>query len=666
MSAGVVTVFKLDKAGKVRKPLSIQKSDQVGTAGASGTVYQYPEETKKAIKIYHERERLKFAEKIRAMIQVKYNRPHAQRFDLAWPESIVIGGSDEFLGFTMPFFGGGWVDLESLMQASEAESRYGIGEHHRWKIAVNLALAVKALHLLKIYCIDLKPQNVRVNLNGLSVGIIDCDGMSVIDIGVPKSKRFYADKSTPEFWAPENIGVKPQNFKDEEAHDRFALATIIFMLLNRGLHPYQGVLTIELPSAEAVAGKIKHNLYPYGAGKGRITPHKDSLYPYWPDETKALFDRAFSTTMARPSAEEWSRYLDRVNTQLQPCGNNANYHVAHPQVGCPVCARNKARQSVSLAAQPSNVVPFTPARVPKSSPQPIAQHGRVTSGPSQRSGVRILLGILAALGVIIFVSNYQNSNRTIVSNPPRNSTSSSSTPSPGIGEPGPQEEKREPYQAPRRDVDRQPEPTKSPTVEFKIVNNTSGTVNVSFFDGSDRTQIDPVPGRFYIHNGNRTQTYQVSCTAGQSVCYGASVQGSGLQAFWGLGRDGKQPCSGCCMSCPAATTVTKTLNVSDSRRPNPTITWVIRDNTSEQLSVAFYSKTRPGHGWPDWNQNWSMTGHENKYTLSCQAGEQICYGAWVTTDPNRNHWGAGLYGRQGCTKCCGTCDGGTYTASLVD
>src|SRR5262249_54965078 len=159
---------------------------------------------------------------------------------------------------------------------------YGLGERHRLMIGANLAMAARALHDLKVYCIDLKPENIRVNLTNMSVAVIDCDGMSVVDIGVANSPRFYADKSTPEFWAPENMGLKPENFRDEEAHDRFALSTIVFMLLNRGLHPYQGKMAFEIAGAETVAGKIKNNLYPFGAGKGRITPHEDCLYPFLP------------------------------------------------------------------------------------------------------------------------------------------------------------------------------------------------------------------------------------------------------------------------------------------------------------------------------------------------------------------------------------------------
>jgi DNA-binding helix-hairpin-helix protein with protein kinase domain len=103
---------------------------------------------------------------------------------------------------------------------------------------------------------------------------------------------------------------EPENFEDQEAHDRFALSTIIFMLLNRGIHPFQGLMSFDIPGSETTAGKIKNNLYPYGGGKG--TPHQDSLYPFWSKEMKGLFDRAFSTTTARPSAQEWLEYLNEL------------------------------------------------------------------------------------------------------------------------------------------------------------------------------------------------------------------------------------------------------------------------------------------------------------------------------------------------------------------
>jgi hypothetical protein len=126
------------------------------------------------------------------MIMVKYKRPHADRFDLAWPETLVVDASGQFRGFKMPFFGDDWVDLEDLMQAKGAEKEFGVGARHRVMIGANLAMAVGALHDLKVHWIDLKPCNVRVNLKKMSVASLDCDGMSVVEIGGANGRRFYA------------------------------------------------------------------------------------------------------------------------------------------------------------------------------------------------------------------------------------------------------------------------------------------------------------------------------------------------------------------------------------------------------------------------------------------------------------------------------------------
>jgi serine/threonine protein kinase len=333
-------VFELDKAGRRSRGTMLRETDRVGQ-GASGTVYRYSAEPGKAIKIYELPQAKRFEAKIRTMVTVRYNRPHLSRFDFVWPEALLADSTGAFAGFKMPFLGNGWVDLDSLMQSSDAERMYGVGEKERISIASNLALAVQQLHAIHIYCVDLKPENIRVQLGTMSVGIIDCDGMSVIDVLSPNGAvRFHGDKSTPEFWAPENVGVLPSFFKDEEAHDRFALAVIIFMVLNRGIHPYQGILLSSRPSIETTAGKIHKGLYPYGGGRGKITPHRKTLYPFWTEETRGLFDRAFTTLAARPSAAEWHTHLSALAANLGSCARRPQLHATHPSVGCPICARD--------------------------------------------------------------------------------------------------------------------------------------------------------------------------------------------------------------------------------------------------------------------------------------------------------------------------------------
>ena len=212
-----------------------------------------------------------------------------------------------------------------------------------------------------------------------------------------------------------------------------------------------------------------------------------------------------------------------------------------------------------------------------------------------------------------------------------------------------------------------PTPPPPPSVQFTIANNTSKTVDIAFFDGADRHQIDPPSGRVYFQPAHSTHDYEATCIPDQLVCYGAVVEGLGLlQPFWGVGREGKAGCTGCCTTCPNSMAVNKSLNTSDWRQPPPTMTWVIVDDTSKRLSIAFYSDTRRNYGWPGWDRNWTVTEHENTYTLNCQEGEKICYGAWPEGNVNSTYWGVGPFRRQSCTNCCGECNGGTYNIRLAD
>jgi hypothetical protein len=203
------------------------------------------------------------------------------------------------------------------------------------------------------------------------------------------------------------------------------------------------------------------------------------------------------------------------------------------------------------------------------------------------------------------------------------------------------------------------------TVEFKIANNTASAVNVAFFDKEKHRRLDPPGDQFYDLAGNSTQSYKISCTAGQTVCYGVTMPGAGLKPFWGAGRNGRESCAGagCCLTCAAASPLEKTLNASEARRPEPTITWKIV--SKKPLSVALYSPNRRW-GWPSWNQNWSVKSGENTFTVPCVEGERVCFGAWIANNTSGRYWGAGPQAEHACSNCCGICDGNTYAATLAD
>lgn len=84
-------------------------------------------------------------------------------------------------------------------------------------------------------------------------------------------------------------------------------------------------------------------------------------------------------------------------------------------------------------------------------------------------------------------------------------------------------------------------------------------------------------------------------------------------------------------------------------------TFVIQNNHPFAVEVQIYSPIRRWV-WPEVNRVWvNRSSQPERYTISCFAGEQVCYGAASGTF----YWGVGLHGRYGCISCCHTCvDGG--------
>lgn len=100
-----------------------------------------------------------------------------------------------------------------------------------------------------------------------------------------------------------------------------------------------------------------------------------------------------------------------------------------------------------------------------------------------------------------------------------------------------------------------------------------------------------------------------------------------------------------------------TLTVSVAQAE--TLTFLMRNNYGDDVSVEFYSKSR-SHVWPGNGQIYPLdTRGSHRYKLSCQSGEQICYGGWLAGDRNGIYWGVGPGGKAGCDTCCYTCQGGT-------
>lgn len=87
----------------------------------------------------------------------------------------------------------------------------------------------------------------------------------------------------------------------------------------------------------------------------------------------------------------------------------------------------------------------------------------------------------------------------------------------------------------------------------------------------------------------------------------------------------------------------------------------VRSEYKYKAQIAFYSQTRKGHYWGAYDLNDYDT---HTISINCQAGEQICYGAW-DRGASSPYWGVGPNDTHSCTRCCWSC-GDSATINLVE
>ena len=84
------------------------------------------------------------------------------------------------------------------------------------------------------------------------------------------------------------------------------------------------------------------------------------------------------------------------------------------------------------------------------------------------------------------------------------------------------------------------------------------------------------------------------------------------------------------------------------------LVFTVDNEFSEDVAIEFYSTDR-NHIWPGGDQVWivGVSDGEISYPLTCNSGEQICFGAWSINQ--QDQWGLGMDMSQDCAGCCAQC-----------
>jgi hypothetical protein len=404
--AKAIEVF-LTQLGQQRE--RVRLGPPLNKGGAAGVVHAIEGDSTRVVKLYNAATLLKegasYEAKLEAMVAHPPLLPDPPKppgspvsgpvVQLAWPLAIARDNRGKFVGFAMPAIEiKHTIELEYMLNDRQAQ-RFGLRHDLGAKLTLahNLAAVVAGIHAQGHAIVDLKPLNLMFYKQDLFMAVLDCDGFC---INMPGGTRD-APQVTPGYIAPEYTAAA---ITLPEYQDRFALAVIIFQLLNFGIHPYAGVAKRNPISSEQ-QDKIAAGLYAYGVYPHTvISPVPASAHEALPAELRGLFDRAFgSYPSLRPGAAEWAgalvRYATAANRLLEPCTSG---HLRFSGMTCGICLRESVLQAASSAsatrASP-NVVTQISSAIASSSPAspPRPQHIRSVV-PRQKSRWLLILGFL--------------------------------------------------------------------------------------------------------------------------------------------------------------------------------------------------------------------------------------------------------------------------------
>lgn len=310
---------------------------QIGSGG-SGTVYRHvnPALHGQLIKLYHVGNKDYAAEHEHKVLAMMHAPPVGLTYTgngakISWPWAIVRDERGKFRGFAMQEVGN--FSLFSLQQTNYRK-QHGLPEAMLFRLLVarNLAQTIENLLRSGYYMPDLKPQNVRIyrgdqSISPGSIALIDIDGFTFKS---SSGKLFKAGFVTEEYLYPKIVKLDRDlsNFLSEQV--KWALAVIIFQLLNDNIHPFMG---IDDPNYRNIYPpklldrvRFKESLYAYGSNSNKhVRPVAGSLHQCFDPILLKLFERTFLPSWNPPSPTDWIQVLKLLTNPGYACTYDKNH-----------------------------------------------------------------------------------------------------------------------------------------------------------------------------------------------------------------------------------------------------------------------------------------------------------------------------------------------------
>ena len=234
---------------------------------------------------------------------------------IAFPQSIVTNSLGEFVGYVMPQAHGRELQHTIFKPGKLKERVPPWTKSDLVDVCISFLEKVIYLHDLKVLIGDINPKNLLVDEHK-RVSIIDADSWQIEGYPCPVG--------TPMFTAPSISGRAYSEFLRTEEDERFAVATMLFMILITGQFPYarkgaEGDITKAIGQGRfAFQFKEKSNRdQPAGNWK--------YMWSHLPVDIKGLFWNTFHKDgdryNDRPTEREWLVAFQRYRQYLSSDDN---------------------------------------------------------------------------------------------------------------------------------------------------------------------------------------------------------------------------------------------------------------------------------------------------------------------------------------------------------
>lgn len=328
------------------QPVQIRSDKRIGSGG-EGAVYGLDNHPDLVAKVFHTPHQA-IGAKLASMMGNPPEMPSGGgHVSIAWPLDTLHRGLPASTGNTVGYLMRRISSMEPVNQCFSPLARRRKFPHFTYKhlcaVAINIAIAMNALHDRNYVIGDLNESNILVDENGL-VTLIDTDSFQVIDQN--DGTVYKCPVGTPMFTPPELQGHRFDEVVRDQVHDQFGLGVIIYQLLMEGSHPFAGVYTGEgePPFIEdnISLGYFQHcesRSVPLIEGPGYI--RWETLDPSIRNPFRLCFDSGHLNPITRPTAFQWEEAITRVagSESLATCDQNPQHLYFRHNRSCPWCER---------------------------------------------------------------------------------------------------------------------------------------------------------------------------------------------------------------------------------------------------------------------------------------------------------------------------------------